>query len=150
MLCFASSEKVWNAFPGVSSTSIREILAVSLSRVTPLTNIFSTLLTSLTIVPLALCRLESTISLTLYFFAISTERLFKTFAPRLASSSISSYEISSSFAAVFTILGSVVYTPSTSVYISQTSAPSAAARATALVSLPPLPRVVISSYLFIP
>ena len=43
-----------------------------------------------------------------------------------------------------TIRGSAVNTPSTSVYISQQSAPRAAARATAVVSEPPRPSVVMS------
>ena len=41
--------------------------------------------------------------------------------------------------------GSAVKMPSTSVFISQTSAPSAAARATAVRFEPPRPRVVTSS-----
>jgi len=46
--------------------------------------------------------------------------------------------------ALGTIRGSAVNTPSTSVYISQTSALSAAATATAVVSEPPRPSVVMS------
>ena len=46
--------------------------------------------------------------------------------------------------ALGSILGSVVRTPGTSVYISQVSAPRAADSATAEVSEPPLPKVVIS------
>ena len=46
--------------------------------------------------------------------------------------------------ALGTILGSVVSTPGTSVYISQVSAPNAVDNATAEVSEPPLPKVVIS------
>ncbi len=45
--------------------------------------------------------------------------------------------------AVLQMFGSVVYTPSTSVKISHAAAPMAAATATALVSLPPRPRVVM-------
>ena len=48
------------------------------------------------------------------------------------------------FLASGTTRGSAVYTPSTSVRISHTSASRAAARATAVVSEPPRPRVVIS------
>ena len=48
----------------------------------------------------------------------------------------------SSLCALATIRGSLVYTPSTSVKISQRSAPSAAASATAEVSEPPRPSVV--------
>ena len=48
------------------------------------------------------------------------------------------------------ILGSILYTPSTSLYISHFSAFNAAAIATAVVSEPPLPSVVISFKLLIP
>jgi hypothetical protein len=50
----------------------------------------------------------------------------------------------SSFSAPGTIRGSAVNTPATSVKISHASAPSAAARATAVVSEPPRPSVVTS------
>ena len=49
-----------------------------------------------------------------------------------------------SFFAPGIFLGSAVYTPSTSVYIWHRSACMAAAMATALVSLPPRPSVVMS------
>ena len=71
--------------------------------------------TSLTLVPGWPEKLERTSRLTLYLLAISTERLWSTWAPRVASSSISSYVISSSFLAPFTQRGSAVKTPSTSV-----------------------------------
>ena len=58
--------------------------------------------------------------------------------------------ISSSFLAPGATRGSVVYTPSTSVKIWHRSAPKAAARATALVSDPPRPRVVTSPTRLIP
>ena len=74
----------------------------------------------------------------------STDLAMSTPAPVAASSSISSVEISSSFRALGTILGSAVNTPSTSVQISQTSAPKAAANATAEASDPPRPSVVTS------
>ena len=86
----ASSEKILKAMPGTSGTPTTEMRATSLSRAAPLINIFSTFTTSLTLVPLFFSRLESTSSFTLYFFAISTERLCSTCAPREASSSISS------------------------------------------------------------
>lgn len=57
---------------------------------TPLINNFSTFTTSLTTVPSSLFMLERTTSCTPYFFAISTERLCRTFAPMDASSCISS------------------------------------------------------------
>jgi len=50
------------------------------------------------------------------------------------------------FCAFSVILGSVVKTPSTSVYISHLSASRLAAIATAVVSEPPLPNVVISPF----
>ena len=80
---------------------------------------------------------------TLNFLPNSIERLCITPAPRLASSRISSCDTRSIFRASATSRGSVVKTPSTSVYISQASAFSTAASATAVVSLPPRPRVVM-------
>ena len=61
-----------------------------LSFVTPLINIFSIFATSLTMVPGIGLSDERTSSSTEYFFAISTERLLSTCAPKVASSSISS------------------------------------------------------------
>ena len=112
---FESLENILKARPGLLGTPITEILATSVSLATPLINIFSILVFSFTIVPGALVRLERTSSSMLYFLAISTERLLSTCAPRVASSSISSYEISLSFVAFGTFLGSAVKTPSTSV-----------------------------------
>ena len=63
---------------------------------------------SFTMVPGLLLRLERTSKMTPNFLANSTERDCITFAPRLANSSISSYETSSSFLAVGTMRGSVV------------------------------------------
>ena len=93
---------------------------------------------------------ERTSSSTEYFLASSTLRLFSTCAPRLASSSISSNDICGSLRALGTRRGSAVYTPSTSVYIWHRSACRAAAMATALVSEPPRPSVVMSSFLLMP
>ena len=58
--------------------------------------------------------------------------------------------IVSNFFTLSTTLGSDEYTPSTSVYMSHLSAFKLAANATAVVSEPPLPRVVISPISFIP
>src|SRR5207237_65221 len=76
--------------------------------------------------------------------ANSTACAFSTFAPASASSCISSCDSSDSRRALATIRGSALKTPSTSEQISQTSASRAAASATAVVSLPPRPRVVTS------
>ena len=137
--------------PGTSGTPTRVTTATSSSFATPLINIPSiAFVASFTSVPGTGFRLDSTSSSTLYFFASSTLRLFRTCAPKLASSSISSKVISSSLRALGSLRGSAVYTPSTSVKIWQRSACRAAAMATALVSLPPRPRVVRSSILFRP
>ena len=56
----ASLEKMRNARPGLSGTPMTEILATFSSFATPLMSIFSTLVASLTIVPLARVRLERT------------------------------------------------------------------------------------------
>ena len=66
------------------------------------------------------------------------------FAPKLASSSISSYSTESNLVAFGTCFGFAVKMPSTSVYISHISAFNSAAIATAVVSEPPRPSVVIS------
>ena len=58
---------------------------------------------------------DSTRSGTRYLLANSIARIWSTFAPRLASSSISSNVSRSSRRALGSILGSAVYTPSTSV-----------------------------------
>ncbi len=79
-----------NATPGLFSRPSTAICTTFSSVATPLTNIFSILLSSLTTVPSLVFKLERTTSCTPYFFAISTERLWSTPAPRLASSSISS------------------------------------------------------------
>ena len=77
--------------------------------------------------------------------AYSTLRSCSTPAPDAAISSISSNVSTGSLRASGTIRGSALKTPATSVKISQTSAPSAAASATAVVSEPPRPSVVTSS-----
>ena len=95
-------------------------------------------------------KLDKTLTKTLYLFANSTARICITLAPCPESSNISSMLIESSFFALGTILGSVVYIPSTSVYISQRLDLIDAAIATAVVSLPPRPIVVVSPSLVIP
>ena len=88
---FASVLNNLNALPGASLIPITEIRSASLSRATPLINILSIFFTtSLTTVPSDSFRLERTTSGTPYFFAISTDRLCNTPAPRVARSSISS------------------------------------------------------------
>ena len=79
-----------------------------------------------------------------FSFANSTACAFSTLAPDSASSWDSSYDSMPIRTAVGTTRGSALYTPSTSEQISQYSAPSAAAIATAVVSLPPRPSVVTS------
>ena len=73
-----------------------------------------------------------------------------TFAPLEASSIASSYEISGHIRVPDTNRGSLDSTPSTSVQISHTIAPNAAATAAPVTSLPPRPRVVISYVSVIP
>ena len=91
LISFAASfVKILNASPGLSGTPIIDTRATSLSFAIPLINISSILFASLTIVPGFLVKLESTSNSTPYFFAISTERLFNTCAPNVASSNISS------------------------------------------------------------
>jgi len=90
MCALATREKILNAMPGSSGRPMMVTRATLVSLATPLISIFSILVTSLTLVPGTGFRLDSTSSSTLYFLAISTERLFKTCAPSVASSSISS------------------------------------------------------------
>ena len=85
-----SFEKILKAIPGVSCKPRIDTSATSLSFVTPLMSIFSIFVTSLTIVPGTGFNDDKTSSSTPYFFAISTERLLRTCAPSVASSSISS------------------------------------------------------------
>src|SRR3954462_13120777 len=82
--------------------------------------------------------------------AYSTERNCSTPAPEADISSISSNETTGSLRASGTIRGSALNTPATSVEISHTSAPSAAASATAVVSEPPRPSVVTSRAVLTP
>ena len=93
---------------GLSGRPTTAIRTTSSSFATPLISNFSILVTSLTFVPGLCSRLEQTSRFTLYFFAISTERLCSTCAPQEASSSISSKEISLSFFAEGTRRGSAV------------------------------------------
>ena len=86
----ASLEKILKARPGLSGTPMMEMREMLSSFATPLMSIFSTLLSSFTMVPFRRVRLERTSSSMLYFLAISTERLWSTWAPKVASSSISS------------------------------------------------------------
>ena len=150
MFFWASRLKILKDIPGTSGTSLTVRTATSVSFATPLMSIPSTLVSSLTTVPGTGLMLEMTSSSTLYFLANSTLRLFSTWAPREASSSISSKVISFSLVALGILRGSAVKTPSTSVKIWQRSACRAAASATAEVSLPPRPRVVMSSERFRP
>ncbi len=88
-------------------------------------------------------KLDNTRRGTWYLLANSTALVCRTRLPKLASSNISSNVIRLRQRAPSTTLGSVVKTPSTSVYIWHSSAFSTAARATAVVSEPPRPRVVM-------
>ena len=106
---WASIPKILKLMPGSSGTFRIEMTATSVSLATPLISIPSiSFATSLTTVPGTGFRLESTSSSTLYFLASSTLRLFSTWAPRLASSSISSKVISGSLRALRTLRGSAV------------------------------------------
>ena len=97
-----------NEMPGSSGTSKIEITATLSSLVTPLINIPSTSKTSFTMVPGTFVSDERTSKFTEYFFAISTLRLFSTWAPRLANSNISSNVMASSLRALGTMRGSAV------------------------------------------
>ena len=88
-------------------------------------------------------------NLTLYFLASSTALVSILSAPRLAISIISSYVIALIGLASGYSSGSTVYRHSEVVYISQ-SHPRCAAIPTAVISDPPLPRVVISPSSSIP
>ena len=71
-------------------TPMRAIRAISLSLATLLINVFSTRFTTpFTLVPGLPVKLESTSRFTLNFLAISTDRLWSTWAPNVANSSIS-------------------------------------------------------------
>ena len=111
--------------------------------VTPLT-IASSIVFSFTIVPSLFSKVDLTIIGILYLLPNSTDLAINTPAPVEDISNISSYEISSINFAFSTYLGSAENTPSTSVKISHLSAFKEAAKATAVASEPPLPRVVIS------
>ena len=90
MWAFATRENILKAMPGSSGSPTIITRATLASFATLLISISSIFATSLTLVPGTRFRLERTSSSTLYFFAISTLRLLRTWAPRVASSSISS------------------------------------------------------------
>ena len=69
---------------------------------------------SLIWVPMLLLKVDPVSINTLYFCAISTHLLCRTFAPSFERSSISVYDNSSIFLASVILFGSVEYTPSTS------------------------------------
>ena len=75
MFLLAKILNTLNATPGSSFTPIKAIRATSLSAATPLTSILSIFVSSLTIVPSDVFKLERTTNCTPYFFASSTERL---------------------------------------------------------------------------
>ena len=109
MLCWASREKTLKDVPISLGTPRSAIRAIFVSLATLLIYDFSIrFATSFTFVPGFPEKLDRTSRLTLYFFAISTERLCSTWAPRVASSSISLYVTSSSFLAWGTSRGSAV------------------------------------------
>ena len=83
--------KMSDAIPGRSLTPISEIRAWSLSNAIPLTNGASIMFSSSVInVPSSFEKLVLVTKFTPSFFAISTERFCRTFAPSEASSNISS------------------------------------------------------------
>ena len=136
---------ILKAVPGVSPTLWRVNFTWSFWNAIPDTNAFSILSSFNEIkVPFPSLKLDKTLTGTLYLLANSTALVCTTFAPWPASSSISSIVIESNFFALGTTLGSVVKIPSTSVYMSHLIADIWAAIATAVVSDPPLPRVVTS------
>ena len=143
--------KILEAIPGKSGTPETVIFASSTACAMPDTSACSIVSFSNVInVPGPSTKVDITRKGTRYRPANSTERGCNTLEPRLASSNISSKVICCRRRAPSTILGSVVYTPSTSVQISHSSASRAAAKATAEVSEPPRPKVVISPRSFTP
>ena len=95
--------------PGRSGTRRIEIFAWLRSWVTPVTTTSSMPCSSfVTSVPGSGLNDERTCTVTPYFLANSTERACRTFAPRLAISSISSYTTRPSFRASGTMFGSAV------------------------------------------
>jgi len=78
-------------------------------------DLFHPLSSLVTSVPGSRLNVERTCTATPYFLANSTERAWRTLAPRLAISSISSYATRGNLRASGTMFGSAVYTPSTSV-----------------------------------
>src|SRR5881409_290712 len=109
MFFAAIAPNAWAAMPGRSGTLRMEIFAWLRSCVTPVTTTSSMPCSSfVTSVPGSGLNVERTWTVTPYFFANSTERDCSTFAPRLAISSISSYETRASFLASGTMAGSAV------------------------------------------
>ena len=90
---------------------IIEILETSF--LTTLLIVFSSMISEIT-VPGLLLKVDFVIIGILNFSPISTHLLWRTFAPSLDISSISSYDNADNFWASSTLFGSVVYTPSTS------------------------------------
>ena len=108
-VALAAALKTWAAMPGRSGTRRIETLACPRSWVTPVTIASSIPLSSLvTRVPGSGLKVERTWTGTPYFLANSTARDWSTLAPRLAISSISSYETRRSFRASGTMFGSAV------------------------------------------
>src|SRR6266542_6488958 len=141
----ARARKIAAATPGRSGTPSMVTFASESSAATP-EMIACSIRTSssVTHVPASSPNEDRTWIVTPYRRAYSTERACRTLAPDAASSSISSYDTACSILASGTTRGSAVKTPGTSVQISQNSEPSAAAKATAVVSDPPRPSVVTS------
>src|SRR5918999_695439 len=142
----ASAVSTRPAMPGRSGRPMRVMRASEVECVTAVTigrSIVNS--SSWTTVPGAPSKLDRQWIVTPWFLAYSTERSCRTPAPEAAISSISSKVRTGSLRASGTIRGSALNTPATSVKISHTSAPSAAASATAVVSEPPRPSVVTSS-----
>src|ERR687895_224295 len=134
------------ATPGRSGRPMSVMRASEVECVTAVTRGRSMVISSSwTTVPGPSSKLDRQWIVTPWFRAYSTERSCSTPAPEAAISSISSKVSTGSLRASGTMRGSALKTPATSVKISQTSAPSAAASATAVVSEPPRPSVVTSS-----
>ena len=147
-LTFASASAVSTrpAMPGRSGSPCSVMRASEVECVTAVTSGRSMVISSSWItVPGPSSKLDRQWIVTPWLRAYSTERSCSTPAPDADISSISSKVSTGSLRASGTMRGSALNTPATSVKISQTSAPSAAASATAVVSEPPRPSVVTSS-----
>ena len=111
-----SGPSIFDAIPGVSSTAVKVTFVWSFWKAIPEISAFSIdSFSKVIIVPVPGEKLDRTLTGTLNLFANSTALIWMTLAPCPASSSIPSIEIASNFLALGTILGSVVYIPSTSV-----------------------------------